>query len=51
MILEHEKNVGKVLVDGYGHKDHFGKKRKYVKIIYRIKPMMKILKLSYFEIV
>jgi hypothetical protein len=26
MILEHEKNVGIVLVDGYGHKDHFGRR-------------------------
>ena len=36
MILEHEKNVGIVLVDGYGHMDIFGK-RNYVKIICRIK--------------
>jgi hypothetical protein len=50
MILEHKKNVGIVLVYVYGYKDHFGK-RNYVKIIYRIKPMMKILKLTYFQIV
>jgi hypothetical protein len=25
MILEHERNVEIVLVDGYNHKDHFGK--------------------------
>jgi hypothetical protein len=50
MILEHKKNVGIVLVYVYGYKDHFGK-RNYVKIIYRIKPIMKILKLKYFEIV
>jgi hypothetical protein len=50
MILEHEKNVGIVLIDRYGHKDHFGK-RNYVENIYRIKPMVKILKFTYFEIV
>jgi hypothetical protein len=46
MILEHEDNIEIVLVDGYGHKDHF-EKNNYVEIINRIKPTMRILKFTY----
>jgi hypothetical protein len=35
MILEHEDNIEIVLVDGYGHKDHFGK-MKYAQKNYKI---------------